>query len=283
MPMPFSRMILFALILFLSVNMGFCQQTSCSVFFPTGIFQLEKTATSQLDSLVYYGIINPSQKLRITGFTDYVGNATANDTLSLRRAKSVSNYLQDLGIPVSNISLVAGLGEVERTTENASEGWAADRRVTIEINPKTVLSKQDIPTVPKTMSTADLDKLPLDVPVPLHNIYFPTGSHFLMDRSFPSLDGLVVALQQNPTVRMRIEGHVCCTPNGMEAFDEDTGEMALSVNRAKVIYQYLLSKGIDKERLEFVGFGHSKPLVTVEKTLSDTQMNRRVEMRVISR
>jgi outer membrane protein OmpA-like peptidoglycan-associated protein len=74
---------------------------------------------------------------------------------------------------------------------------------------------------------------------------------------------------------------VCCiNPEVTDALDIDTYEPVLSLNRAKAIYNYLVSRGIDSMRLKYVGFGHRKPVVPVEITDADAELNRRVELRV---
>lgn len=80
------------------------------------------------------------KKLRIEGFTDRLGSSTANDRLSLSRAKAVAVYLnsQNIVIPIETI----GMGERspvskgcvgEKMTSELLKCLAPDRRVRIEI------------------------------------------------------------------------------------------------------------------------------------------------------
>ena len=52
-----------------------------------------------------------------------------------------------------------------------------------------------------------------------------------------------------PTIR--IEGHICCTnpTDTMNAYSN------LSFLRAQAVYNYLVSKGIEKNRLKYIGLG----------------------------
>jgi flagellar motor protein MotB len=62
----------------------------------------------------------------------------------------------------------------------------------------------------------------------------------------------------------------------------DTGEMGLSVNRAKTIYNYLIENGIDPRRLEYEGLGGSRKLV--DEISDETRaMNRRVEIVIMDK
>jgi len=69
--------------------------------------------------------------VRIIGHTDSTGNDAINDPLSLDRARTVSNYLSDRGVPASRLE-IAGRGSREPVASNASDaGRAQNRRVEI--------------------------------------------------------------------------------------------------------------------------------------------------------
>ncbi|XZF14994.1 OmpA family protein [Chitinophagaceae bacterium MMS25-I14] len=117
----------------------------------------------------------------------------------------------------------------------------------------------------------------------LDKIFFPSGRHFIARFSEPQLEELYQVLNSNPDLRVRIEGHVCCIYDYvLDAFDEDDETYLLSVHRARFIYEYLIHRGIAPSRLEYVGFGHSRPVVLHEQNEDDAQQNRRVEIRVLS-
>ncbi|MDX9844895.1 MAG: OmpA family protein [Aquabacterium sp.] len=69
--------------------------------------------------------------VRIVGHTDSTGTDAINNPLSLQRAESVKNYLNDRGVPASRIETV-GRGSREPIASNAtSAGQAKNRRVEI--------------------------------------------------------------------------------------------------------------------------------------------------------
>jgi outer membrane protein OmpA-like peptidoglycan-associated protein len=68
----------------------------------------------------------------------------------------------------------------------------------------------------------------------------------------------------------------------VDGLDWDTGEEKLSVNRARVVYDYLIKSGIDSTRLSYAGFGSGRKLVK-EVTERDRMLNRRVEMKIIKK
>ena len=70
-------------------------------------------------------------RVRVVGHTDNTGSDAINDPLSLRRAESVRNYLQDRGVSPTRID-VAGRGAREPLVSNQSaEDRARNRRVEI--------------------------------------------------------------------------------------------------------------------------------------------------------
>lgn len=124
------------------------------------------------------------------------------------------------------------------------------------------------------------DMLPDDV-MRIQSIHFLPTKHVVTKESVPIVLQLLKTLQNFPNLAIRIEGHVCCVRGDSDALDTDTYELALSVNRARHIYEFLVANGIEKERLEYVGFARRRPIIPFEKTEKDAQVNRRVEIRVL--
>jgi outer membrane protein OmpA-like peptidoglycan-associated protein len=49
------------------------------------------------------------------------------------------------------------------------------------------------------------------------------------------------------------------------------------------VYDFLVAGGIDKSRMSYRGFAGRFPLVSPEQTEADRTMNRRVEVKIISK
>ncbi|MDR3055077.1 MAG: OmpA family protein [Zoogloeaceae bacterium] len=100
--------------------------------------------------------------------------------------------------------------------------------------------------------------------------------NFDVDKAIISLESqdivaeIAKLLESDPDLKVRVEGHT-----------EDTGEavhdQTLSENLASAMFNALLARGIPKTRLEYKGFGASKP-VADNKTEKGKAMNRRVEI-----
>ncbi len=162
-------------------------------------------------------------------------------------------------------------GEKQELPPEMTTALNATPQNTNTINPYTSKNEIDISAV-KTGET-----------FVLKNIYFFPQSHTVKDESIPEMEKLANVLKRNPKVKIQVEGHICCVLDFPDAFDVDAQDNHLSVNRSKYIYDYLLSKGISKDRLNFVGFGRSRPIVEFEKSEEEADKNRRVEIRILEK
>jgi outer membrane protein OmpA-like peptidoglycan-associated protein len=107
----------------------------------------------------------------------------------------------------------------------------------------------------------------------LRNIFFDTGKSILREESNTELNRLVKLLNDNPTLKIEIQGH---TDNigGLEYNN------TLSNNRSKAVVDYLIANGIDTKRLSYKGYGYSKPIAT-NQTPEGRQSNRRVQFEIL--
>ncbi len=82
-----------------------------------------------LDRWADYLLNNPQVMAEIQGHTDSTGPAAYNQTLSLKRAKTVINYLRGKGVAANRLA-VKGYGESRPKVSNSSkEGQQKNRRV----------------------------------------------------------------------------------------------------------------------------------------------------------
>ena len=98
---------------------------------------------------------------------------------------------------------------------------------------------------------------------PIKKITFPVirfdfARSELRDKSMDDLDSLVITLDENPNITIQLQGHA--DDRGTNAHN-----ISLSKRRAQECIQYLVSMGIDKERLSFRAMGESVPYVMEEK------------------
>ncbi|PCJ85356.1 MAG: hypothetical protein COA57_07775 [Flavobacteriales bacterium] len=104
-----------------------------------------------------------------------------------------------------------------------------------------------------------------------NNITFSTDSTSLTKKAKIELDRIYgLLIKSNPTIE--IAGY---TDNS----GDKNKNLILSRQRAKAIYDYLLSKGYDLAKMTFQGFGDSKPIASNDTKLGQAK-NRRVEIKV---
>ncbi len=137
-------------------------------------------------------------------------------------------------------------------------------------------SKMEIKQGADNQITIELHKIKKGEKVVLNNIYFQPNKYTLDPRSYEELERVYNFLKSYPNVRIRIEGH---TDGGVKGTDPNYLQK-LSQDRANEVMNWLISKGIDKKRLEAIGYGSSKP-VADNNTEEGRKKNRRTEFEII--
>ena len=107
----------------------------------------------------------------------------------------------------------------------------------------------------------------------LEGILFATGSADILPASTEILERAYTALTANPEVKVLIIGH---TDNVGSA----ASNMSLSQRRAASVRQWLITRGINAERLSAEGRGLTQPRSTND-TPEGRQLNRRIEFQIV--
>ena len=98
-------------------------------------------------------------------------------------------------------------------------------------------------------------------PVLIDNIFYDFDRATLRPESKTSLDELVKLLNENPNITIELSAH--CDYKGSAAYNKQ-----LSQRRAESVVNYLIEKGIARERLTPVGYGKDKPK-TIKKKVAE--------------
>ena len=125
--------------------------------------------------------------------------------------------------------------------------------------------------------TADIPLQPIEAgaEIILKNIFFDTKKSELKPASMIELDKVIQLMNDNPKLVILISGFTDNVGN-------DADNLKLSTERALSVVHYLLaSRQIAKERLQYKGFGATKPIAD-NSTDQGKAMNRRTELTVIS-
>jgi OOP family OmpA-OmpF porin len=127
------------------------------------------------------------------------------------------------------------------------------------------------PAPDKPSARAGAEKIELS-----ETVQFETDSAVLVDRSKQLLDEVVNVLNDNPDIRrLVIEGHT-------DSQASHAHNQKLSEQRVESVKAYLISKGVEQNKLRTKAFGETKPIAD-NKTEDGRAKNRRVDFRIIER
>jgi outer membrane protein OmpA-like peptidoglycan-associated protein len=232
------------------------QEQKFTVYFDTAKDVPSKTSLKTFDT--WLAANKNAQVVKIYAYTDSVGNEEYNFKLSTRRNVYVTKRLADYNL-VQNTEFKS-LGEKETQT-----GIKADnRRVDIYYN---------LP--PENKMTDKIKAAKKGDKIRLEHLNFYENSTTMLPEAKPVLEELLASLKALPTVKIEIQGHVCCQIENHEK---------LSFRRALMVYNYLVDNGIDPARLSHTGFGSTRPIYPLpEKNFDQIVANRRVEIEILEK
>ncbi len=107
----------------------------------------------------------------------------------------------------------------------------------------------------------------------LDHLIFEQGKAVINPKSFEGLDEVMALMKDNTRLVIQLEGH---TDNQ----GSSKANLELSQNRVDNVKKYLISKGIDKDRIKTRAFGGTQPILNAN-TPEARSLNRRVEMRIL--
>lgn len=107
----------------------------------------------------------------------------------------------------------------------------------------------------------------------LENIFFDSGDAQLQEESKAELDLLVNYLKDLPDMILEVGGHT-------DSDGTEESNVILSEDRAKAVYAYLVSRGVNESRLRYKGYGETQPLVPNDSE-SNKEKNRRTAFKVL--
>ena len=122
--------------------------------------------------------------------------------------------------------------------------------------------------------TLTLDKIKLEKTIVLDNIYYDYRKWDIKDTAAMELDKMVTIMRDNPKIHIELSSHT-------DSRGSDQYNMDLSQKRAESAVAYIVSKGIEKERVTAKGYGETKPIIENAMTEEDFQKNRRTEFKVL--
>lgn len=227
-----------------------------TVYFDFDKYTLEVEQEQNILDFIIQADTSKIESIQIYGYCDDRGNSDYNYKLSEARVKTVQEILTSYGFNKNKIVLVEGMGRViltENILENLAEIRSKNRRVDLLIVRKNSFGKGIYNSIQEKHIVGDR--------IYFENILFQLGSSKLSLNSKKELDKIAIQLQKNKNIEFEIRGHVCCTPKPyFDAIDRATNERKLSLNRAKTVFWYLMSKNVNSLRMTYKGCGNKFPL-----------------------
>lgn len=186
------------------------------------------------------------------------------------------------------VAILDDRNNVIETKTTATDGKATyatecDKAYTLQVSKdgfvsKTIaVDKSKGGEMPIVAELDPIDVIVTETEVILNDIFFEFNKSNITKEGAFELDKLVQVMKNNTNMVIMVKSH---TDNrGSDSFN-----MNLSDRRAKATVQYVISKGIAKDRIEGKGYGESEPKVQCEKcTTEEHAKNRRSEFMIVKK
>lgn len=291
----------FSLFFFLISIVTCFAQEKFTVYFESNKFELNTNENTKLSTWISE---NKSNKIvAIHGFTDDDGTIGFNDTLAQKRVNCIFNSVKNQ-IKIREDFKNRSFGESFEQSKNKAE----NRRVVIyyifekdiQREDEILGIKKEIIEVQPSQEIVYPEKLVFENPngtksefkldrtfmkkvgeaksgqkIKIENLNFVINTFAVVNESRGKLYELLLVLQKNPSLKIEIQGHLCCMP---------VDRADLSTQRAKAVYNFLLNQNISKDRLSYKGFGSTQPIYALpEKDEQERAANRRVEILIVNK
>ena len=130
-------------------------------------------------------------------------------------------------------------------------------------------------------TTLVLEKIIIDKPIVLENIYYEFARWDITPQAAVELDKLVDVMFDNPDIVIELSSHT-------DSVDTENYNLRLSQRRAESAVNYILTAGVERDRLIARGYGESRPIArNTNRDGTDNPegraRNRRTEFKVIRR
>ncbi|MFP9115500.1 OmpA family protein [Flavobacterium sp. RHBU_3] len=247
------------------------KQQKFTVYFP---FNKDVATDESVAKLFEWISENPEASINLLeGDADKTGNEYYNIDLSERRIAYVLGFLDSS----ENFDLTATNRKAFGESRAKAGHSAPDRKVTIYFTEKEIVPAAIAP--PEKKEPSDFAKKITNSnkgdKIRIPDLHFYNNSDIVLPSSEPILKDLLSVMVDNPTLKIDIQGHICCQKNE---------EHEISKRRAITVYAYLIKNGIAKERLSYQSFGSTRPIYKLpEKNEEERVANRRVEIEILNK
>lgn len=205
---------------------------------------------------------NNQTSINIFGYNDFPGSIANNQQLFGKRSNNKLSY------PIDKEIIVFWKGKGIHSYEERIHQDLSDKEIKAPLRVQVVYKT-------KLQDLTEEDLVPNHYIV-LEDILFYDRSLQFLPESYLALQELFEIMQKYNTLKIEIQGHVCCN-------HEISAGLIASTGRAKAVYDYLVEKGIDSTRMLYKGFGSTRKRYPLERDEHEMAMNRRVEILILEK
>ncbi|MDQ7014786.1 MAG: OmpA family protein, partial [Gammaproteobacteria bacterium] len=207
----------------------------------------------------------PNVVVELSGHTDSKGTDEFNQRLSLKRSQSVQRFLMAHGVHADQLRIKAYGESAPIASNDLDEGRSQNRRVEAHLVQalKQVSVDDDLPESCKNNSQdLSLDKV--------ETSFEAYGFQLLSESAKQAWEKVADRLIDSPDLHAELAGYT--DSSGSEELNQQ-----LAQQRAESVRDYLISLGVDGDRLTATGYGESDPIAD-NSTAEGRKANRRVEL-----
>ncbi|TAF66913.1 MAG: hypothetical protein EAZ55_04385 [Cytophagales bacterium] len=234
-----------------------------------GFYSVEKIENGTLKSSILYSFDLPPE-MRPSVVSRYVKGKVYNAQTKEPLKADIDLYDLNNNIKQSSVSsdekngtYLIVLNEKTQYGLQVLKPGFAFKSLSFQPDENNVATEIDIPLEPIVTGTV----------FRLENIFFEYGKYDLKETSKTELNELVTFMKANPNVRGEISGHT-------DNIGQAQANVTLSENRAKAVYDFLVAASIAPNRLEYKGYGDTKPDAD-NGTEEGRARNRRIEFKIL--
>jgi len=265
----------------------------------TGYFSSDRTGGAGQMDIYRATFIGPEKELMPTSSEDWIAvsgmlkedffkeeKQTRGKSVTILKglvkdSKDSSAIAANIEIVDSETNTTMKTAQSDSTSGSFLVTLPAGHRYGIAVSAKDYLYHSEYMDIPASAKYQEIEKdiyllkIEIGSKMILKNIYFEEGESTLRPESFVELGFVVKVLRENPNIQIMISGHT----DNVGGYSRN---IQLSRDRAASVVNYLVSEGIEPDRLESQGFGFTRPIASND-TEEGRQKNRRVEFEIIGK